>query len=69
MTLGKYTVFTALRPDNPAFPVYRIFIGERLIGKQFSFPSLTDCRWHEVTRGVYATASTFREKSAGRRGR
>jgi hypothetical protein len=66
VTLGKYTVFTALRPDNPAFPVYRIFIGAKLIGKQFSVPSLTDCRWHEVSGGVYATRSTFVRTSEGR---
>lgn len=69
MTLGKYTVVIATRPDNPAFPVYRIFVGAHMIGKQFSYPSITDCRWHETTNGVYATQSTWPETSAGRRGR
>ncbi len=47
MILGKYTIVIATRPDNPAFPVYRVFIGLRLIGKQFSVPTESDCQWLE----------------------
>lgn len=61
MTLGKYTVVIAIRQDNPAFPCYRVFVGERLIGKQFSVPSISDCQWLErqqvVGRLVYASRS------------
>lgn len=45
MTLGKYTVRIGLRADNPAFAVYLIYVGDRLVGKQFSVPSVTDCDW------------------------
>ena len=45
--LGCYTVRQALRPDNPAFPIYLVYAGERLIGRQFSVPSITDCEWLE----------------------
>lgn len=68
-TLGKYTVRLGLRPDNPAFPVYLIFKGETLIGRQFSRPVETDCQWLERERGVYATESKWPERSIGRRGR
>lgn len=62
MTLGKFTVIIAMRQDNPAFPCYRVFIGERLIGKQFSVPSISDCQWLErqqsLDRVVYASRSS-----------
>ncbi len=45
MTLGKFTVRQGLRADNPAFPVWLVFVGDRLIGKQFSQPSESDCEW------------------------
>ena len=56
-TLGKYTVRIRLRPDNPAFVRYQIFIGQRFIGNQFSFPGVSDCEWLERNAGVYATSS------------
>lgn len=45
--LGKYTVHPCLRADNPAFPIFRIFIGQKFIGNQFSMPSESDCQWLE----------------------
>lgn len=62
MTLGKFTIIIAVRPDNPAFPCYRVFIGARMIGKQFSIPTLSDCEWlerqtHEEL--VYASQSEY----------
>lgn len=62
--LGRFTVHLALRPDNPAFPAYRIFIGAKFIGKQFSRPCITDCEWLERENGVYATESQVLESSA-----
>lgn len=50
MTLGPYTVIIALRRDNPAFPCYLIFRGERLVGKQFSMPDESDCRYREMQK-------------------
>lgn len=64
--LGPFTVRIGLRPDNPAFPVYLVFRGERLIGKHFSRPSESDCRWLERNNGVYATGSRWPEISDGR---
>lgn len=73
LTLDKFTVRAGLRPDNPAFPVYLVFIGERLIGKSFSLPDLECCRWLErqiTDRLVYAASSaTLKEYSNRRRGR
>lgn len=64
--LGPYTVRIGLRPDNPAFPVYLVFRGDHLIGKNFSRPSRTDCEWLERTNGeVYAKQSRWPEISEG----
>jgi len=57
MQIGKYTVRCALRFDNPAWPKYLIFHGEKLLGAQFSMPNISDCRWHEHRRGQFATAA------------
>ena len=42
-TVGRYTVQQRPRFDNPAFAVFIIFLGAKLIGKQFSMPSVSDC--------------------------
>lgn len=65
-TLGPYTIREGLRPDNPAFPCYLVFRGAKLIGRQFSMPSLTDCEWLEANReGRYAepTGASMAQKS------
>lgn len=62
--IGRFVVRIGLRPDNPAFPVYLVFRRERLIGRQFSMPSLTDCEWLERTGGKYANQSEFAQASA-----
>lgn len=54
--LGPYTVREGLRRDNPGWPVYLVYKGERLIGRQFSRPSLSDCEWLDRERVVYALA-------------
>jgi hypothetical protein len=66
ITLGRYTVRQGIRVDNPAFPSYLIYCGERLIGKQFSMPSESDCAWLERTNGTYAKESRWPETSEGR---
>lgn len=45
--LGKYTVRLGLRRDNPAFPLYLVFLGHVLIGKSFSRVDEDACRWLE----------------------
>lgn len=60
-TLSSFTVRVRPRFDNPAWAVYLVFAGERLIGKQFSIPTLSDCEW--LQRQIYATASHARETS------
>lgn len=58
--IGHYVVWQKPRFDNPAWPQYVIFRGEKLIGKSFSMPDLDCCRWLERQRGeklVYATSS------------
>jgi hypothetical protein len=56
LTFGKYIVRVGLRCDNPAFPVYLVYVGNRLIGKSFSVPDEGCCRWLERQDG-YAQAS------------
>lgn len=51
--VGPYVVREGLRQDNPAWPVYLVYRGERFIGKQFSVPSESDCEWLERTNGRY----------------
>lgn len=74
ITYEKFTVRVGLRPDNPAFPVYLVFIGTNLIGKSFSLPDLECCRWlerqHAADRVVYAESSaTLKSYSTRRRGK
>lgn len=74
MRIGPYTVRAGMRLDNPAFPVYLIYRGEKFIGKQFSMPSETDCEWLERTNGRYVLQAQqkpygYSARSIGRRGR
>jgi hypothetical protein len=41
--IGPFTVRCGMRPDNPAWPVYLIYRRDKLIGRQFSMPSRSDC--------------------------
>lgn len=45
--LGKYTVRLGLRRDNPAFPIFLVYLGHVLIGKSFSRVDEDACRWLE----------------------
>jgi hypothetical protein len=54
--------------DNPAWAHYLIFRAGRLVGRQLSYPSLSDCQWLERA-GIYATESRWPITSTGRRGR
>lgn len=45
--LGPYFVRQTVRPDNPYWPCYIVFRGEKLVGKQFSRPNEADCEWLE----------------------
>lgn len=68
--IGPYTVRQGLRQDNPAFAQYIVFRDARLIGKSFSRPDESCCRWLEITHGVYATESaTFKKWRMRRPGR
>ena len=56
--LGPYLVVAKPRSDSPAFLVYVIFRGAKLIGKSFSVPDEGCCRWLEHSSGtVYAQTS------------
>jgi hypothetical protein len=57
-TAGDFTVQQRPRQDNPAFAVFLVFLGETLIGKQFSRPTESDCRWLE--RNIYAAPNSAR---------
>jgi hypothetical protein len=68
--LGLFTVRQVVRQDNPYWPAFLIFLGEKLIGRQASRPSESDCEWHRATSGVYATVSVSPQKfTMPRRGR
>lgn len=45
--LGRFTVQQRPRPDSPAWAVYIVFLGDKLIGRQFSTPTVSDCEWLE----------------------
>lgn len=45
--LGPYTIYQRVRPDNPAWPAYLVFRGDKLIGRNFSKPDLGCCEWLE----------------------
>jgi len=47
VNIGKYTVRLGLRVDNPAWPVFLVFVGDVLIGKSFSSVDLSACQWLE----------------------
>mgnify|MGYP001560074468 CR=1 FL=1 len=59
--LGRFRIVIRLRIDNPAFPQYLIYVGYKLVGKQFSVPTVSDCEWLErqeaMERLVYAQQS------------
>lgn len=61
ITFGRFTVRIGLRPDNPAFPVYLVFVKGKLIGKSFSVPDRSACEWLErqnaLDRVTYAESS------------
>lgn len=55
--LGKYTIQERPRQDNPAWAVYIVILREKVIGKQFSVPSMSDCEWlsrQKTAETVYA---------------
>lgn len=65
-SLGPYRIRQEPMFDNPAWAHFLIFHGDRLVGLQLSYPSLSDCQWLERTSGVYATVSRWPVTSAGR---
>ena len=64
--VGRFTVQQRPRFDNPAWAVYIVFLGQRLIGKNFSLPGISDCEWLKRENGVYAKQSRALEISKGR---
>lgn len=63
-TIGRFTIHKRPRFDNPAWAVFLVYCGEELVGKQASYPSLTDCEWL-LRQGIYAESSarvTLRER-------
>lgn len=59
--LGPYTVRIAVRPDNPLWPQYLVFLAGVLIGRHFSRPDRGCCDWLAAQRAagrtVYANPS------------
>jgi hypothetical protein len=73
--IGPYSVQQRPRPDNPAWAVYIVFRGDKLIGKSFSIPDIGCCRWLQAHQnGQYALPAPERGRTeygycAGRRSR
>jgi hypothetical protein len=57
--IGPYFVRQTVRPDNPYWPCYIVFRGQKLIGKQFSRPNESDCQWLEKWGGRYAEPAEY----------
>lgn len=74
--LGRYTIQQRPRPDNPYWAVYMVFRGEKLIGRQFSVPTISDCAWLDRQKEDevrYASSSAplppFKLRGVAKRGR
>ena len=71
--LGKFTVRQQPIFNNPAWAEFLVFLGDHLIGKCFSSPSVSDCHWlerqqREQTIFAYTT-DPLPELSTNRRGK
>lgn len=64
-TLGAYTIRQQGMFDNPAWSIFLIFLKDKLIGRQISYPALSDCRFHEIRNGVYAHLHESHKHSGG----
>ena len=53
-TIKPYTICQKPLFDNPALAIFLIFLKDKLIGRQISYPCLSDCQWHEYRAGIYA---------------
>jgi len=42
---------------NPAWTTHRIIYRGKVIGRQLSVPSLSDCDWYRSNNGIYADRS------------
>jgi hypothetical protein len=66
--IGRFTVWQRPRQDNPFWPVYIVFVGERLVGKSFSLPNLDCCRWLERWGNRYAEDSAAPRRHSANQG-
>ena len=57
--LGKYIIRQQPLPLNPAFATHLIYLAGKLIGKQLSVPTVSDCDWHCSHHGCYAEPEEF----------
>lgn len=46
--VGKYRVIQRPRFDSPGWGQYCVYLGDALIGKCFSMPDESACRWLEI---------------------
>jgi len=71
--LGPYTVQQRPRADSPGWAQYLVFLGEVLIGKCFSCPGESDCRWLECQQraqtGYAYSAAALPDLTGVRRGK
>lgn len=58
--LGNFTIQQRPRPDSPGWAVYVVLYQGKVIGKQFSVPTISDCEWLSRQKSeelVYAVAN------------
>lgn len=71
-SIAIYTIRQQPLFDNPHQAIFLVFLREKLIGRQISYPCLSDCQWHEAQRGIYAQRSrsfvSYRDQQTIRRG-
>lgn len=55
--LGRFRIFALPLETNEFWTTHRIYLGNKLIGRQLSVPSLSDCEWYATNMGIYADRS------------
>lgn len=64
-SLGQYRILAIALSLNPYFTTHIIYLRDKLIGRQLSVPSLSDCRWFDARGGQYAEEAETRKAIFG----
>lgn len=50
-SLGRFRILAKPLELNPHWVTHHIYFKGKLVGKQLSVPTLSDCEWHEAIAG------------------